>query len=415
MTSVQGGTSHAIMMNNSESDYLSIALPRTVLFRLADGCGTAADWERLHLTLRAAAKLADSAGHDRDRRLGDWSDHDHLISSPSSSIPSSPTLHPTSSRASSVIPEPDDCGLFSLHSPLVSSSLTVGYPDLSSSPQSGTKRKRNYPDDEATGHYPDDEAAGNYSGDEATGNYLDDEAAGANRLRGGWGEPNCPRGGNRVPAAPQAPVRGAFDGLFLIDGPHGPEVDSDVEHRQGDGSSHVENSVGSGDQSRGIGLSEYHIEVQENGGQGLRMSKGGGGEEGESEVDNDDDGDYDENGPKAKRRKKGEPKTWKQVARKALARKEAAPLMASLSLMSNSSRQVALRTLVDQLCSHTIDSSSPSFSSSYYNTIENRQQDPLVFVVSRLDELSQNAKVNDFHRLATLMQFALLVDWCVLI
>jgi len=364
-----------------------IPIPRDVLLRLVSHYpdissipifSADSDW----------ATLGQAIAETVQNVLNDASDptlhpsHPYRSQSPTFSIGSSPTLMPTSSRAASLAPP--DCGFddgldqqgsddldipdVNMGDLLLEEALAVGQAESpSSDPEAedlaesgsgtllaGAKRGSEHPD------APE----------------LHDEigkrAERLLRLRGGWGEPNCPRSGDRVPLPRDQVVVQNYRGLPMGEGPYGPEPNPETEPRG---------------------------TMEDSGGQAT-----GGAEidEGESEVESGEAIESDKSVRRTtKKKSSGKGKAYVVDMRTRPTRKEATSLITSFMAISTQRPHDDLCDFINQLCG------------SFPSQLESMDTEShiILTLTRRLEALEMNTKVFDFYRLVLLMQITLWVDW----
>jgi len=362
-----------------DDDVVHIPIARELLLRLVsrhpnitsiEPFSTDADWAYVG---RAIAEVA--------RELISPPDRPHYRSqSPSFSTGSSPTLRPSSSRASSSAP--DDCGFNDdldrrayddQDVPDIDMNLDDLFLDEATSgaspqpavieadiPTTGTKRGSEHPDAPA---------------------FHDEVAKRAERvlrLRGGVWLPECQRKGDRVPL-PRDQVRiESSRGLPMVEGPYGLEPDPRTEESAG------------GDKNGGM-ISAAAGEVLD---------------EGESEVENDEVEDEASEGDRTvrKKAKKGKEKAYVVDKLPKPTRKEATSMIASLMAISMQRHHNGLCDFIAQLCS--------SLPSQWTSTTDISTNPHVVLTLTRqLDAIEMQSKVFDFYRMVLLMQITLWVDW----
>lgn len=389
-------------MSETETEYITIAVPRKHLRRMASDLSTLdpsqaeEHWAYLSRAIGAMEKSSQPAPENSDPGTNSY--RQRRSQSFSSSLASSPTLPALSSRAGSAVPEGYDDEDDALDVPVMSLDLeeaehaskgldtsTMGpdandYIDTSclapSDPPRGTKRSSRHLHEPQTSEEP-----------------IAPEAV---RLRGGaavmpW---YCPRKGNRkrLPQAHSQAQR--YGGFPMMDGANGPEVDSDAEDED-------DGSGGEGDAAEGCnegGMMD---------GPGLSLE----GAEGPSS-------DNEEDAPKKRRREsqsatgrkskgKGKTRVFKQLVRQHRTSKQTVDLMGSFAAMSTQRHQQNLYVLIPDICSSSLPASNfcalPTLSG----------LGALVPMLARVEGLIRQAMVLDFHRMISFMQLALWLDWLV--
>ena len=219
----------------------------------------------------------------------------------------------------------------------------------------------------------------------------------------------CPRNGNRKPLDLELFESQMYHGAPMIDGPHGPEIDSDVE----------EEEVMDGGERGGLEMGVMRH------GRGEGIAKGGdrGLDEGESEVLSSDGDEApskhkrETKGTKKGRKGKGKGKVkenseWKALARKHCTPKEAVHLILSFSLISSQRHHQELLTLISMVCGR-LGQSFDSISSTIPPPSANVGLEMLSTMASQVLGLIQQAQMLDFCRMVSLMQLALWLDWYV--
>jgi hypothetical protein len=183
----------------------------------------------------------------------------------------------------------------------------------------------------------------------------------------------------------------------MIEGPHGPEIDPDVEAEEIDGE-------GDGGQAEKVGCSS---------GQGIAADQ----DEGESEVYSSDEAPskrkQDPKGGRKGRKAKGKPtdKKWKVLVRNRRTHKDALDLMVSLSVMSMERHQQNLLGLISCLCGP--EKTSDFVFSSIPLPPSNAGLEILSTMSTQISSLIHQAEILDFRRMISLMQIALWLDWYV--
>jgi hypothetical protein len=354
-----------------DDDVVHIPIPRELLLRLVsrhpnitsiEPFSTDADWAYVG---RAIAEVASELISPPDRPY-------YRSQSPSFSIGSSPTLRPSSSRASSA---PVDCGFdddLNHHAyddrdvPDINMNLDDLFLDEAASgaspqpaateadiPTTGTKRGSEHPDAPA----------------------LHDEVAKRAerilRLRGGVWLPECQRKGNRVPLPRDQVEIESFHGLPMVEGPYGPEPDARIEESAGGDNGMILAATG---------------EVPD---------------EGESEVEDDEEEEDEGNRAVQKKAKKG--KAYVVDKRPKPTRKEATSMIASLMAISTRRHHNDLCDFIAQLHG--------SLPSQLESATDSSNPHVIFTLTRRLEAIEIQSKVLDFHRMVLLMQIALWVDW----
>jgi hypothetical protein len=372
-------------MDGDSESLVYIPIPRDVLLRLVSHYpdissipifSADSDWAAVG---QAIAETAQNVLNDAsDPTL--YPSHSYRSQSPTFSMGSSPTLMPTSSRAASLAPPDCDDGFdqqgsddldipdVNMGDLLLEEALAAGQAESPSSdpeaedlaePSSGTllagaKRGSEHPD------APE----------------LHDEigkrAERLLRLRGGWGEPNCPRSGDRVPLPRDQVEVQNYRGLPTVEGPYGPEPNPATEP-----SGTMEDSGG---QAAGGAVID----------------------EGESEVESEEAIESDKSVRRTtKKKSSGKDKAYVVDIRTRPTRKEATSLLASFMAISTRRHHDDLCDFINQLCG-----SSPSQLES-----TDAGSHIILTLTRQLEALEMNTKVFDFYRLVLLMQIALWVDW----
>jgi hypothetical protein len=375
-----------------EAEFVNIAIPRKFLRRMAsdlsglDPSQAEEHWSYLSQAIEATEKSSAPSGEN----LGPGTADSYLYRRPQSfsrSLASSPTLAAFSSRASSAVPaDPEgseagdndvDVPILNLDledaeqidqdldAPIANLANSYSNPAISNLSR-GTKRNAHHPDAPQISERPVAESQ-------------------ALRLRGGvsvmpW---YCPRNGDRKALPRQRLSVLQHGGIPMMDGPNGPEIDSDLED-----------------------------EAEGSGGEGNPVDRQG--EDGGMEP-------YDEgDAPKKQRResqsigykkskgkgKKKEQQAFKVVVRKHRTSQESVSLMASFSAMSTMRHQQNLSSFISDLCPTALPESSNT--SLLPNSSGLGALGPML---TRVDGLIRQAVVLDFHRMVALMQVALWLDW----
>ena len=357
-----------------DDDLVYIPVPRRTLRRLVSDDSMMSslrtstdDWAYLGDTIEAMDK---STVLDTETLHGtvSYRSRAHSISS---SMPSSPTLRASSSRATSAAPDDprDENEDGEMDVPILNLDLDQ---DFDQEFTAGTDLASNFPPTHGmkqTSSHPD--APETTEGASASSRL---------RLRGGaavmpW---YCPRAGNRKPLAQECVEMPMHGGAPMVRGPHGPEMDPEVEEEE-DGT--IEEDVGG---NSGGDAVDGAVEDEEEAPPKLKRQR---------------------NGKDKKRSKSTKNPEWQKVVRKHRTSLEVVDLMASFALMSGQRHHQNLLELISDICgtapSHTPGLNLPSTSTSL---------GILATMSAHLDGLIRQAKVLDFHRMVALMQIALWVD-----
>jgi hypothetical protein len=199
----------------------------------------------------------------------------------------------------------------------------------------------------------------------------------ARRLRGGWGEPNCPRAGDRIPL-PRVLLRGEMHaGLPMMEGPNGPEPEEE-------------------DYGRVLGMGGVRDREERARSEGEDAS--------ESEVESAGDGHVASLPGKRKRRNK-DLTDWRIHARKKRTKKEATSLIASISNISTQRHQGELDDLINCI------SNTPDPRPQTYPSTSGSPPHILFTLARQIDFIALDTKVFDFRRMILLMQMAICIDW----
>ena len=361
----------ASMDENDENDLVYIPVPRNSLRRLASNDSmlsslksSGEDWAYLGQAIEAMEKSAVTDEGTFPIRADNYyrsSSHSNF-----SSVPSSPTLQASSSRAASSEPgdlefqtdegDEDMSGVPVIDLDLGEDSAAAVDPGL---PTRGTKRNGNHLD------APPDRAPLAFRG-------------GAVAMA--W---HCPRAGNRKPLARQHTQMQTYGGVPMVHGPDGPEIDPEIENAEARGNTMAGGGIGDGVDG---GEETDDLEEEEAPPKLKRTPK--------------------DKGKKRARAKEGDPE-WVNAVRKHRTSKESVDLMASFSAMSSQRHHQNLLELISDICL-----SAPSASSGYkLPPAEASGLDMLGTLSVQVDGLIRQAKVLDFRRMIALMQLALWVDW----
>jgi hypothetical protein len=290
-----------------------------------------------------------------------------LYRSVSPSAPSSPTLIPSSSRATSLAPSEipplnDDDSDFDVP-------LNVGAELEKLDFNTGTANQ-DLP------YMPEIDNNPNLS-------ELQKAKLKAFRLRGGWGEPNCPRAGDRI-LLPRVLLRGEMHaGLPMLEGPHGPEPEEE-------------------DYGRVLGIGGVRDGEERAGSEG-RMEGSAGEDAGESEVEFVEDDEHVAN-LHGKRKRHKDLTDWRVQARKKRTKQEATSLIASISNISTQRHQRELDDLIKRI------SNTPE---PHPETYPSTSESPHILstLARQIDFMALETKVFDFRRMILLMQMAICIDW----
>lgn len=297
---------------------------------------------------------------------------------------SSPTLGPLSSRASSLEPP-----VLNLDGDEDDGSATPFLPDNS--------RKRKLTDADDLSDDPGHLLANNLSGSLRESLAARDErmrlrqvarevdadrvaAREAVRLRGGWGDPDCHRAGDRYWAAQALAPAELQAGLPMVPGPEGLATDPSLAQEDG-------YSAGVGTQNAGevvgggVDLEEPEIEG--------------------SEVE-------EVTGKKGKG--KGKKRDWRQTVQKVVLKKDAGQLIASLTSISCARPERGLFALVQRLTSTPSPSANSDASPGWVIGASASTTTPIASLVSKIEHTTVDARSNDFQRMIMLMQLSILVD-----
>jgi len=339
---------------------------RATLLRLATRPPPSAVWDLFASDL-SWRELGASLTLTAESLMASPEPSDHTHSPPASS---SPTLCASSSRANSLapseLPPSDDDDELPI---LMDVGTELDEPNLNL---------------ESLPYMPDIDNRSDLSG-------LEKERIKAQRLRGGWGEPNCPRAGDRVPLRREL-LRGEMQaGLPMVEGPGGPEPEEEDYGRELTGiGGHGDSGVGDGGKTAGgrdRGEEEEEGEYED---------------EGEFEVDESAE---DERAlPRKRKRRKNDPTEWLTVVRKKRTRKEATSLIASISAISTQRHQGDLIDLINRI------SNTPNQLPEIHPTGSSPPH--VLFALARQYEfIALDTKVFDFRRMILLMQMAIIIDW----
>lgn len=356
-------------------DIVYLPIHRATLVRLAtrtpppavrDLFSSDPDWHQLGDSLTRAAESLGTTPDPRDNML-------YRSPSPSPSVSSSPTLIPSSSRATSLVPS--EISLLDDEDSDFDVSMDVGA-ELDRLVFTTSTTRQDLP------YMPEIDDNPSLSESEKT-------RLKALRLRGGWGEPNCPRAGDRIPL-PRVPLRGEMHvGLPMLEGPNGLEQEEEDYGRvlmdKGPG--------GHGDRE----VSDIEEWAEGEGGSDQREGE----DDGESEVEEE----HVTSLPgKRKRRSKG-PRDWRIEARKKRTRQEATSLIASISSISSQRHQGELENLINRI------SNAPEPHPQTYPSTGNSPPHILFVLNRQIDFIALDTKVFDFRRMILLMQMAICIDW----
>lgn len=208
---------------------------------------------------------------------------------------------------------------------------------------------------------------------------------GASCLRGGWG-PECRRAGDRMWAAHALAPINMQGGLPMVAGPDGLAPDPSLALEDG-------YSAGVGAQGLGEDISE----------------RAGGGEPGVAESDEDESEEESTKKGKGKKGKKTKG-PWMKVVRKALLKKDASQLIASLTVISCTRPEANLFELVKRLTLSNPISTHPDPASGWVIGTSDPSATPIANLVEKIESTALDVRQVDFWRMIMMMQLALLVE-----
>jgi hypothetical protein len=173
----------------------------------------------------------------------------------------------------------------------------------------------------------------------------------------------------------------------MVDGPNGPEIDTDVEEEDARGNK----EPGDGDETHGTELRTGGLD--NSGSEAPQKQKRG-------------STSHDQTKSKGKAKKKEE--EWKVLARKRrTTNRDAVDLVLAFSKMSSQRHQESLPGFISDVCGSVQQSGSPIIS-----PLSNSSGlSILSTMLTHVDGLISNAKILDFYRMIALMQLSLWLDW----